>query len=260
MRGPGFSLSANGKRAAGQQMQSESRGELLSCDADGLANESVIGEMLKNECGDVGARDAPDLAAGLRRDDLNGTRGGAVGEAGGTDDGPVESAGAELGFHALFVRHGSAKEDGDEGAEERRHVDDAVADAERGDSDDATNVVTVHGCDEVTGDLGFECGFEEGLARSDGIDDCVLRGDGGVEDLRIACVAVKDAGARQRLLGRVMDECGNAVAEFAALLHQGAAGFAVGADDEEIQNGLRAMSSPEGLDAEVVAERVQRYR
>src|SRR5581483_2286417 len=124
MRGPEVSLSSVGRlgeKAAGA----------FGRDTYGFAEEGVAGEMLKDECGDVRAGDAADLAAGFRRDDLNGVGGGAVGEAGGTDNGPVEIAGAEFGFHAFLVGDGTAKEERHESSIERRHVDDAVADAER---------------------------------------------------------------------------------------------------------------------------------
>ena len=45
-----------------------------------------------------------------------------------------------------------------------------------------------------------------------------------------------------------MDERGDLVAEFAGLLHERAAGLAVGADDEDVQGGLRARVA-ERLDA-----------
>ena len=157
--------------------------------------------MLKDERGDICAGDATDLPAGLRRDDLDGVGRRAVGEAGGTDDGPVETAGAELGFHAFLVRDGAAKEDGHESAIERRDIGDAVANAERGDGDEAADVVKAHGGDEVARDVRLEGGFEERFACADGVDDCVLGGDGGGEELRIARVALKDAGAVQGSLG-----------------------------------------------------------
>ena len=162
---------------------------------------------------------------------------GPSGETRGTDDGPVEAAGAKLCFHAFLVRHGSAEEDWDESAKERRHIGDAVADPEGGDGDEAADAVALHGGDEVAGDVGFECGPEEWLARADGVDDGVLAGDGGVEELRVAGVTLEDARAVQGLRGRVMHECGDVVAELAGLLYEGQAGLAVGADDEQVQMG-----------------------
>jgi hypothetical protein len=99
--------------------------------------------------------------------------------------------------------------------------------------------MAAHGVDQEVGGIGFESGFEKGLACADGVDDGVLSGDSGFKKLRITRVAVENASAVHGLCRRVMHERGYHMAKFAGLLDESAAGFAIGTDDEEIHAGLQ---------------------
>jgi len=57
----------------------------------------------------------------------------------------------------------------------------------------------MHGRNDVARDVGFEGGFEEGFARANGVNDGLLRGDCGFDELGIAGVSLEDASAMQRL-------------------------------------------------------------
>src|SRR6516165_9899349 len=217
------------------------RGHARSGCGDGRGGEQVgaVFEFAEYELGDVGAADG--VADGDRQAwlSLEPSGGGAVGEPGGPDDGPVQVAGGDQGFLAFFV--------GEFGAQPPRHEDaleqeprmaPGVADAVAGDPDQPAHAGGLHRGDDVGGAGMQVVAGRGGPGLPERADHRVVAGNSGRHRTGVEHVAghFAQAGLAARPAGGA-DERGDLVPSLQCGLGDGAPERPAGTEDKQSHDG-----------------------